>query len=362
MSDDLSYQKAGVDTEKQDRIMGNLTYWVERTFAFRPDSVKLPLGYFANVIDLGNGLGLALSTDGVGTKIIVAEMMEKYDTVGIDCVAMSVNDVLCVGATPIALLDYLAVEVPHDDLMADLVSGLYKGAELAQVVIPGGEIAQIGEMIRGHGKREKYGFDLVGACAGTVAIDRILRGQDTQDGDLIVGLRSTGVHSNGLSLARKVFFKKLHWPIDKNLSELGRTIGEELLEPTRIYVREVLSMLKANLKIKALAHITSTGFLNLSRASTTASYVIDSLPEPHPIFRLIQHYGAIPNEEMFLTYNMGVGFCIVVAPEDVDSVRRITHDHGVESHVIGHVVMDGKKEVRIPQYRLIGVGGKFRSN
>src|SRR5436309_5673128 len=362
MSDDLSYQKAGVDTEKQDRIMGNLTYWVERTFAFRPDSVKLPLGYFANVIDLGNGLGLALSTDGVGTKIIVAEMMEKYDTVGIDCVAMNVNDVLCVGATPIALLDYLAVEVQQDDLMADIVSGLYKGAELAQVVIPGGEIAQIGEMIRGHGKREKYGFDLVGACAGTVAIDRILRGQDTQDGDLIVGLRSTGVHSNGLSLARKVFFKKLHWPIDKNLSELGRTIGEELLEPTRIYVREVLEMLEKNLKIKALAHITSTGFLNLTRADAEVSYVLDSLPEPHSIFRLIQQHGGISDEEMFFTYNMGVGFCVVVAPEDADAVRSVAHAHGVDSAYIGRTVSDGKKEVRIPQYRLIGSSGKFYRN
>src|SRR5213595_1068368 len=128
MSDDLSYQKAGVDTEKQDRIMGNLTYWVERTFAFRPDSVKLPLGYFANVIDLGNGLGLALSTDGVGTKIIVAEMMEKYDTVGIDCVAMNVNDVLCVGATPIALLDYIALEQATPALLDALGRGLARRA------------------------------------------------------------------------------------------------------------------------------------------------------------------------------------------------------------------------------------------
>jgi len=357
MSDQRTYKGAGVDSEQQDRIMHNLTYWVERTFSLRPNSVKLPLGYFANVIDIGNGIGIALSTDGVGTKIIVAEMMNKYDTIGIDCVAMNVNDVLCVGATPLALLDYIAVEAPHDDLMGPLIEGMYKGAELARVTIPGGEIAQVREMI--HGARPGYGFDLVGTCMGTVAIDHILTGRDTKDGDLIVGLRSTGVHSNGLSLAREVFFKKLNWSVDKQLSELGRTICEELLEPTHIYVKEVLAMLEAKLRIKALAHITSTGFLNLSRADADVSYVIDSLPEPHPVFRLIQHYGAITDEEMFFTYNMGIGFCVVVAPEDVDSVRRIAHDYAVESHVIGHAVSDPKKEVRIPQYRLLGAGETF---
>ena len=360
MTDHQTYKAAGVDSEQQDRIMHNLTYWVQRTFAFRPDTVKMPLGYFANVVDVGNGLGIAVSTDGVGTKIIVAEMMNKYDTIGIDCVAMNVNDVLCVGATPLALLDYVAVEVPHDDLMGPLVEGLYKGAEQARVTIPGGEIAQVREMI--HGAREGYGFDLVGTAIGTVPTNRILFGEDTRDGDMIVGLRSTGVHSNGLSLARDVFFKRLNWNVDKKLSELERTIGEELLLPTHIYVREVLAMLEAKLKIKALAHITSSGFLNLSRANSTVSYVIDSLPEPHPIFPLIQHYGAVSDEEMFLTYNMGIGFCVVVAAENVDSVRRIAHDHGVESHVIGHIVGDGKKQVRIPQRRLIGAGGKFQKN
>ena len=360
MSDHPTYKDAGVDTEQQDRIMPNLTYWVQRTFAFRPNSVKLPLGYFANVIDVGNGLGIAVSTDGVGTKIIIAEMMNKYDTIGIDCVAMNVNDVLCVGATPLALLDYVAVEAPHDDLMGPLVEGLYKGAELAKVTIPGGEIAQVREMV--HGAREGYGFDLVGTCIGTVNTDRILTGQDTKDGDIIIGLRSTGVHSNGLTLARRVFFEKLKWDIGKKMDELGRTLGEELLEPTRIYVREVLAMLQAKLKVKALAHITSTGFLNLSRATAEVSYIIDSLPEPHPIFPLIQHYGGISDEQMFFTYNMGIGFCVIVAPEDVDSVRRIAHDHEVESHVIGHTVSDPKKEVRIPHYRLVGSNGNFRQS
>src|SRR5438876_6866260 len=358
MTDPPAYKAAGVDTEQQDRIMHNLTYWVQRTFSFRPDTVKMPLGYFANVVDVGNGLGIAVSTDGVGTKIIVAEMMNKYDTVGIDCVAMNVNDVLCVGATPITLLDYIAVEAPHDDLMGQLVQGLYKGAELANVTIPGGEIAQVREMIRGV--REGYAFDLVGTAIGAIDLSRILTGRDTKEGDIIVGLRSTGVHSNGLTLARRVFFRDHDWSGDKYLSELGRTIGEELLEPTAIYVKEVVAMLDANLNIKALAHITSTGFLNMSRAASDISYVIDSLPEPHSIFRLIQNFGGISDEEMFFTYNMGIGFCVILAPEHAASVRRHAYHPGAATHLIGHVSGEGKKEVRVAQYRLLGSDGKFR--
>lgn len=139
----------------------------------------------------------------------------------------------------------------------------------------------------------------MGTCVGRVSLDKILTGQHTKDGDVIVGLRSTVVHSNGLSLARRVFFDRLEWSPEKYVSELGRTIGEELLEPTRIYVKEVLEMLEAGLRVKALAHITSTDFLNLSRATAEVSYVLDSLPEPHPIFSIIQNCGQIPNEEMF---------------------------------------------------------------
>jgi phosphoribosylformylglycinamidine cyclo-ligase len=357
MKEPLDYRRAGVDSKQQDHIMPNLTCWVERTFALRPGTVKLPLGYFANVLDVGGGIGLAVSTDGVGTKILVAEMLGKYDTIGIDCVAMNVNDVLCVGATPLALLDYVAVEKPHDDLMGPLMEGLYRGAEIARVTIPGGEIAQVREMIQGV--RPGYAFDLVGTCVGTVPLDRVLTGRTTNPGDAIVGLRSTGVHSNGLSLARSIFFKKAGWGVERFVPELGRAIGEELLEPTRIYVREVLEMLDAGLGIKALAHITSTGFLNLSRADADVAYVIDSLPAPHPVFGLIQREGNISDDEMFFTYNMGIGFCVVVDSADAEAVRRIAAGHGVESHIIGYTEHDPGKHVRIPQYRLTGSGGKF---
>jgi phosphoribosylformylglycinamidine cyclo-ligase len=354
----LSYQTAGVDSDQKDQAMQRLGNWVERSFALRPSEVKLPLGYFANVIDVGNGIGIALSTDGVGTKILVAEMLGKYDTVGIDCVAMNVNDVLCVGAEPLALLDYIAVQVPHSDLLESLAKGLYRGAELARVTIPGGEIAQIKEMIQG--KREGYAFDLVATCVGKVPLDKILTGKNIAQGDLIIGLASSGIHSNGLTLARRVFFERLGWAPDHHVQELGRTIGEELLEPTRIYVREVREMLDAGLRVKALAHITSTGFLNLSRADAAAGYVLDKLPEPLPIFRLLQREGGITDEDMYFTYNMGIGFCIVLAPEDADAACIIARKHKSKPCIIGHTVKDPERKVHIPSAKLVGCDDKFR--
>jgi phosphoribosylformylglycinamidine cyclo-ligase len=353
----LSYKSAGVDSGQKDQAMVRLGTWIERTFALRPAEVKLPLGYFANVIDAGNGMGIAVSTDGVGTKILVAEMLGKYDTVGIDCVAMNVNDVLCVGAEPLALLDYIAVQVPHPELLESLAEGLYRGAEAARITIPGGEIAQVKEMIQG--KREGYGFDLVATCIGKVPLDRILIGEDIAEGDAVIGLASSGIHSNGLTLARRVFFEQLGWAADRYVPELGRSIGEELLEPTRIYVREIREMLDTGLRIKALAHITSTGFLNLNRAAAPMGYVLDMLPEPPPIFHLLQRHGPVSIEDLYFTYNMGIGFCIVLAPEDAEAAHAIARKNNTQSFTIGHTVQDAEKKVHIPSAKLVGHDDKF---
>jgi phosphoribosylformylglycinamidine cyclo-ligase len=354
----LSYQSAGVDSGQKFEAMDLLGNWVERSFALRPAEVLLPLGYFANVIDLGNNLGIAVSTDGVGTKILVAEMLEKYDTVGIDCVAMNVNDVICVGAEPLALLDYIAVQVPHADLLESLARGLYRGAELARVTIPGGEIAQIKEMIQG--KRDGYAFDLVATCIGRVPVDKIMTGANIAEGDSVIGLASSGIHSNGLTLARRVFFEQLGWAYDRYVPDLERTIGEELLEPTRIYVREVREMLDAGLRIKSLAHITSTGFLNLNRATSPAGYILDKLPEPLPIFKLLQREGGLSDEDMYFTYNMGIGFCIVLETEDVDAAHAIARKHKTPSYTIGHTVNDPDKKVHLPSVKLVGIDDKFK--
>jgi phosphoribosylformylglycinamidine cyclo-ligase len=353
----LSYQAAGVDSGQKVQAMQLLGKWVKRTFSLRPGEVRLPLGYFANVIDAGHGIGMALSTDGVGTKILIAQMLDKYDTVGIDCVAMNVNDVLCVGAEPLALLDYIAVQVPHPDLLESLAKGLYAGAEMARITIPGGEIAQVPEIIQG--KKDGYAFDLVATCIGRVPLERVIIGTSTAPGDIIIGLGSNGIHSNGMTLARHVFFERLGWTPDHFVPQLGRTIGEELLEPTRIYVREVMEMLNRGLRIKALAHITSTGFLNLSRIDAPAGYVLEKIPEPPPIFQLIQKHGSITDAEMYFTYNMGIGFCIVIAPEDADAAVAIARKHGVQSWILGHTVNDPEKTIYIPSMKLVGRNERF---
>ena len=353
----MNYKTAGVDSGHKDQAMQRLGSLVRQSFDIRPGEVQLPLGYFANVIDVGHGMGIAVSTDGVGTKILIAEMLHKYDTVGIDCVAMNVNDVLCVGAEPLALLDYIAVQVPHTDLLESLAEGLYRGAEIARITIPGGEIAQVKEIIRGV--REDYAFDLVATAIGRVPLDKMLTGAFIQPGDTILGLASSGIHSNGMTLARRVFFDRLGWKPDRYVEELGRTIGEELLEPTCIYVCEVMDMLSAGLKIRGLAHITSTGFLNLSRASARVGYVLDNLPEPQAVFRMLQENGDVADEDMYFTYNMGIGFCVIVDPEDADAAMRIAEKHNVKCSSIGHTVADPEKRVTIPSVKLVGKDGAF---
>jgi phosphoribosylformylglycinamidine cyclo-ligase len=199
----MTYRAAGVDTDQEEGGLQSLRKLVEQTFHYsRP--VRLPLGYFANVIDIGDNVGLAISTDGVGTKILVAQLLDKLDTVGIDCVAMNANDVLCVGAEPISMVDYIAVEAMDPAILGEIAVGLCRGAEIAGISIPGGEVAQVAEMIRGE--KDGRGFDLVGTCVGLVPLDRVLFGEDTRDGDVVVGLRSSGGNSNGHTLARRVFF------------------------------------------------------------------------------------------------------------------------------------------------------------
>lgn len=358
--DEATYAGAGVDAAGEESALAGLLQWVNRSLALRRGlgEVKLPVGFFANVVDLGLGLGLAISTDGVGTKLLVAQMMHKYDTVGIDCVAMNANDVLCLGAEPLAMVDCISLQEPRPDLLAELGKGLYEGARRANITIPGGEIAQVREMVRGV--REGYSFDLVGTCVGIVPLDRIIVGHDLAPGDAVVGLRSSGVHSNGLTLARRVLFEKMGLAPDSYRPELGRTVGEELLEPTRIYVREVLAMLRAGVRVKALAHITSDGFLNLTRVVADCSFVVDHLPEPQPIFQLIQEGGQIGAAEMYAVFNMGIGFCITAPEEDVPRIVEVAAAHGVDAQRIGYVATATGRRVHLPAQRLVGEGSGYR--
>jgi phosphoribosylformylglycinamidine cyclo-ligase len=356
-----TYQAAGVDSAAEETALGQVLGHLERTLAFRRGglgAVVLPNGFFANVLDLGNGRGLAISTDGVGSKVLIAQELGKYDTIGIDCVAMNVNDVLCVGAEPLSMVDYLAVEVLDPAIIGEIAKGLAVGAELANISIPGGEMAQLPETVRGS--RPGLGLDLVGTCVGEVALERLIVGNAIVAGDVIVGLRSTGIHSNGLTLARKVLFGDSRHGPQQYSDVLGAKVGEVLLEPTRIYVREVLEMLNAELAIKALIHITSDGFLNLARIRQPIGYVIDRLPAPQAIFGLIQELGDVPQPEMFKTFNMGTGFCVIVAEADVEAVRAIATHHGVDSDVLGYTVPDPQRRVWIAEHDLIGENKEFR--
>jgi len=345
------YKATGVDTAEADAGLNRIIARVQGTWPRAGlGRVVLPIGYFANVIEL-DGVGLALCTDGVGSKTMIADMMGKYDTIGIDCVAMNVNDVICVGAKPLSLVDYIAVERTDAAMLDAIGAGLCAGAEMARISISGGETAQLKDVVNG--------FDLVGMAVGRVALDQVIDGSRVRAGDVVIGVRSNGVHSNGLSLARKAFFENHRYAIDRRFDELGATIGEELLRPTDIYVPEAMEILEQVRGVKALANITGDGLLNLARVAADVGFEIDRLIEPHPIFALIQRHAEVDDSEMFEVFNMGIGFCYVVDPADAEPTLSILKQHGRVAQRIGYAVADPDKIVRIPARGLAGQHKRF---
>ncbi|HXV06023.1 MAG TPA: phosphoribosylformylglycinamidine cyclo-ligase [Solirubrobacterales bacterium] len=316
MSED-AYARAGVDQGAADSAAARLVRALGAVQLGRPSrQVPLP-GHYASVIRLDERTGIAFSTDGVGTKVLIAERLGRFDTLGIDCVAMNVNDVICVGAEPLAMLDTIAIDRADPELCEQIGVGLARGAELAGIEIAGGEIAQLGDLVRG--------FDLFGSCIGTVALDAIVDGSAVKPGDPVIGLPSSGVHSNGYTLARSALNGL---PLDEDPEgRLGRALGEELLEPTEIYVKPVLELLRSEVEVRGLAHITSGGLGNLLRLAAEVGYEIDEpLPVP-PIFELIRERGGVSDEEMHEVFNMGCGFCAVVAPADEAAALGLLRRH-----------------------------------
>ena len=312
-----AYARAGVDQSGAGSAVRALVDVLSGIRTGRPSLAALGSGHYANVLRLDDTRGLALSCDGVGSKVIVAERLGKLDTVGIDCVAMNVNDIICVGADPIALLDYIAVEQADPAALEQIAVGLRAGAEEAGVEIPGGELAVLPDLIRGH--PSPRGFDLLGFCIGLVELDQIVTGAGIEPGDAVIGVPSSGVHSNGLTLARRA---------------LGDT-DERLLEPTVIYVRGVRALLASGVDVRGLAHITGEGFLNLLRLEAAVGYLIDHpLPVP-PVFEEIAERGAVEPAEMYEVFNMGCGFCCVVPAADADEAVAILAGHHPGSAVIG---------------------------
>jgi phosphoribosylformylglycinamidine cyclo-ligase len=348
---DGAYARAGVDTTEAGAGVAALVDVLRTIDTGRPSRSVVPSGHYAAVLRIDDATGLALGTDGVGTKLIVAEQLGRFDTVGIDCIAMNVNDVVCVGAEPIAVLDYLAVERADPDVLAAVARGLKEGAEQAGVEIPGGELAQVPELIRGH--PSPTGIDLVGTCVGLVRLDRIVTGAAVRPGDALIGLPASGVHSNGFTLARRVLTDLGETPPELG----GKGVGEALLEPTVIYVRAVLDLLAApGVDVRGLAHITGDGLLNMLRLEAEVGYRIDiPLPRP-PVFDLIEARGDVPATELYEVFNMGCGFVVAVPEADADAAVAALAERHPGAAVIG-AATDRAGLVELPFAGLEGRAG-----
>jgi phosphoribosylformylglycinamidine cyclo-ligase len=346
-----AYAAAGVDTARAGRAIDALVSVLKTIDTGGPSRQVLGAGHYASVLALDERTGVALCTDGVGTKLIVAEQTSRFDTIGIDCVAMNVNDLVCVGATPIALVDYLAVEQADAAVLEAIGRGLKTGAEQAGVEIPGGELAQLPEMVRGH--PSPHGLDLVGTAIGTVPLERIVTGSEIAPGDALLGLPASGLHSNGFTLAREVLLERGGLSLEDSPPQLGRRLADELLEPTEIYVRAVLDLLGSGVGVRGLAHITGDGLLNLLRLNRDVGYEIDDpLPAP-PVFALIAELGEVPEAQMHQVFNMGTGFVCVIPASEAKRALEVLHRHYPAASQIGRVT-DEAGTVVLPRAGLVG--------
>jgi phosphoribosylformylglycinamidine cyclo-ligase len=264
---------------------------------------------------------------------------------------MNVNDLLCVGAKPISMVDYIAIDKINSSIIDQISIGLCNGAKQANISITGGETSQLPDIING--------LDLAGTAIGYVNLKKIIIGSKIKEGDIVIGIESNGIHSNGLSLARHLLFIKNNYNIDHKFDELNCSIGEELLKPTYIYVKEILNILKNIKHLKSLAHITSDGLLNLTRVDSDVGFIIDNLPEIPTIFKIIKNTGDIEYTEMFSVFNMGIGFCIVVKEEYANLAIEIIKSYGKNAYKIGYAINSIDKTVKIPKYNLIGKDKHF---
>ncbi len=327
----MKYADAGVDIKQEERAVKALTSVIKHIRKGLGEPVLT--NHYASAVTLLPlcDLLITITTDGVGSKILVAEKLGKFDTVGIDCVAMNVNDLIAVGSQPIAMVDYVAIEKPDEKIMAEIAKGLEKGCEIADITLVGGETATLPDMVRG--------FDLAGTAIGVARKEELITGERIEEGDVIFGIPSSGIHSNGLTLVRKVLEKA---GIDYTEEfENGLSYGEEILKPTRIYT-EVLDLLK-EFEIKGMAHITGGGLLNLLRLKKM-KYVIDRPLKPQKIFRVIQELGNVEEDEMYRTFNMGMGFALIMSEEEA---RKLERSGKTDGRIVGRIESSESGEVYV---------------
>ena len=305
-----TYEKSGVSIDQKSNAIKALVDKLEYKRDGIGQNVRLP-GLFASLIDFGDRY-ITLATDGVGTKLMIAEALNKWDTVGIDCIAMNVNDTICVNAEPTSFVDYIAIDKPNEEITKEIGIGLQKGAELSNMEIVGGEIAVLPEIVNG--------VDLSGTCLGYVAKDRIITGETCEEGDLIIALKSSGIHSNGLTLARKIVeANNIGW--NDKVSGLSKSMGEELLTPTEIYVKQVLEI-TSNFNVHGLVDITGGGLRNILRMKKGLQYVISDPVKPAPIFQKLQELGEVEDKEIYQTLNMSMGFTIIAPADDAEQIAK----------------------------------------
>lgn len=340
----MDYKNAGVDIEAGYKAVELMKKHVAGTM--RPE-VLGGLGGFSGAFSLSSFKDmekptLVSGTDGVGTKLKLAFLMDKHDTIGIDCVAMCVNDIACAGGEPLFFLDYIACGKNVPEKIATIVKGVADGCQLSNAALIGGETAEM----PGFYPEDEY--DLAGFAVGIVDEKNLITGKNLAAKDVVIGIASSGVHSNGFSLVRKVF-EMSRESLDTFYPELGRTLGEALLEPTKIYVKTLRMVKEAGVVIKACSHITGGGFYeNIPRMlpeTKKAKLSKNSYPIP-AIFKLLQEKGGISEEMMYSTYNMGIGMMIAVNPADVDKALTAIKDAGEEAYVIG-AIEEGQKDIEL---------------
>jgi phosphoribosylformylglycinamidine cyclo-ligase len=330
-----TYKNSGVNIDKGNELIKKIKDQVKTTY---DSNVLNPLGGFASVFNLDlNSYKkpcLVSSTDGVGTKLKIAFMAEKHDTIGIDLVAMSVNDILVYGAKPLFFLDYIAIGELEVKVAENIIKGIVKGCKDSDCSLVGGETAEMPSFYK------KGDYDCAGFVVGVADQEKLIDGSKLKKGDVVLALESSGIHSNGYSLVRKIFFEDNNFSKDHVFPELNKTLVEELLKPTKIYVKPVLDTLK-KFNIKAMCHITGGGVIeNLPRSINTdgLSAVIDvNKIKVNSIFKLIKKLGKVDTNEMFRVFNMGVGFILIVDKEDKSKIINNISNFGVDAYPIGEV-------------------------
>ena len=341
-----TYAESGVDIHKEEKAISEII----SQFSMKRKGIGKPLGgHYAGMIEFHDH-ALVLCTDGVGSKVLIASSLKKWDTIGIDCIAMNVNDAICVGAEPLSFVDYLAIDNPDPTMTREIGKGLAKGAELSNISIIGGETASLPEIING--------FDLAGTCLAYVEKSKIITGEAIEPGDILIGLSSSGIHSNGYTLARMIIEESSFSYNDLLPSETNpsQSIGEAMLTPTRIYVKEIIQLLQS-IDVRGLAHITGGGLRNLLRLKKNVRFVIDNPLPPHDIFTFLQKQGDIAVKEMYQTFNMGLGFVIIVNESNVDATVKLLKKHSsAEVQVIGHI--EKGEGVVVPSLNLSYEAGK----